>query len=170
MQRLIGVFRLDGQTYANIDVDRASTVTALLVAISAGAIGSLPPLIAGEISIWTWGISAFTFMTVFVGAAAFLLLVSGRIFGGTATFGGLFRVVGYAMAPQALGVVPALGIIGFGWTVAATVVATRESHRLSTGQAIGTVIGPAIVLLVAAVLAATVFSFVVFGSTASFSG
>lgn len=170
MRRLLGVFKLNRSTFAGIDDDRTATATSLLVAIISGAIGSLPPLLAGEISIWTWGISAFTFMTVFVVAAAFLILISGRIFGGTARFGGLFRTVGFAMAPQAIGAVSILGIVGFAWTLAAVVVATRESHRISTTQAVGSIIGPALVLLVVGVLAATVFSFVLFGSTASLTG
>jgi hypothetical protein len=170
MQRLIGVLRLDRATFAEIDDDRGANVSALLVAITAGAIGSLPPLLAGEVSVWTWGVSAFSFMTIFVVVGSSLLLVSGRIFGGTATYGGVFRTIGFAMAPQALGAVPVLGLVGFLWTIATSVVATKESHGLSTGQAIGTLIGPALVLLVLAVAAATVFSFLVFGSMTSLTG
>ena len=81
-----------------------------------------------------------------IGAGVLLLI--GKLFGGQATYSGMLRGLGYASAPTAVGIIPFLGpIVAWAWGVVATVVAVREIHKISTGQAVVTVLIPTIVLL-----------------------
>ena len=70
-----------------------------------------------------------------------LYLVTGSQFGGQGNFIGMFRGIGYAAAPVAVGVIPFIGaFVGGVWAMAATVVAVREIHKISTGKAVATVL------------------------------
>ena len=85
--------------------------------------------------------------------AALAAFVGTKVFGGTSDTGEMLRVLGFAQAPRAIGVVPFLGWIGGIWALVASVVAIREGLDFSTGKAIGTVVvGWLAWLVIAAVL------------------
>lgn len=81
-------------------------------------------------------------------------LVGRKLFGGTSDLGQMLRVIGYAHAPLALGIVPGIGsVVGAIWMLVAAVVAIREGHDFTTGKAVGTVIvGWLLVVVVRAVV------------------
>jgi hypothetical protein len=68
-------------------------------------------------------------------------LIGSKIFHGTTDMGEMLRVLGFAQAPRAIGVIPFLGPVAAVWVLAASVVAIREGLDFSTGRAIGTALG-----------------------------
>lgn len=72
--------------------------------------------------------------------AALALLVGTKLFGGTADFGEMRRVLGFALAPLAIGVVPWLGFVGAAWSLVAATIGIREGLDFDTPKAIGTVV------------------------------
>ena len=72
----------------------------------------------------------------------------GKALGGTADYGEMLRVLGFAQAPIALGIIPFVGgIVGLVWMFVAAVVAVREGLDFSTGKALGTLVLGWIVLV-----------------------
>ena len=72
----------------------------------------------------------------------------GKALGGTADYGEMLRVLGFAQAPIALGIIPFVGgIVGLVWMFIAAVVAVREGLDFSTGKALGTLVLGWIVLV-----------------------
>jgi Yip1 domain len=145
--------RLDTQLYAEVEADRTATTQALLVVvivavasgIGAAVLGGLgtmlPSLFAGVMrEIFGWAV--FSFAAFYVGT---------RMFGGTATWGGLLRTLGFAHAPGVLYLftfIPVLGpliaLAAFVWTLIASYIAVRQAHRLDGGKTIATVIVAAV--------------------------
>ena len=82
--------------------------------------------------------------------AAITYFIGTRVFRGTADYGEMLRVLGFASAPRALGVIPffLFGFVGAVWALIASIVAIREGLDFSTGKAIGTAIVGWIVLIV----------------------
>lgn len=60
------------------------------------------------------------------------------VFGGDADYPEMLRVIGFAYAPLAIGVIPWLGFVGAAWALFAAVIAIRESMEFSTGRSIVT--------------------------------
>ncbi|MCL1588348.1 MAG: YIP1 family protein [Actinomycetia bacterium] len=72
--------------------------------------------------------------------AAVANLVGTQIFKGTSDFGEMRRVIGFAYAPLAIGIIPWLGFIGAAWVLLAAVVAIREGMDFSTKRSVATMI------------------------------
>lgn len=93
--------------------------------------------------------------------AALTNVIGTRVVKGTTDFGEMIRVLGFAQAPRALGVIPLLGPVAAVWTLVASVVAVREGLDVSTFKAVATVsLGWAVwflLVLAFAVLAAVTF-------------
>lgn len=117
-----------------------------------------------------------------VGGAIFLPLVAlgvlavwsailhgiARLLGGVGRYGTVFTTVGFAQAPQVFTVLGALlavtvGLVGqvvswllgvalFVWSAVLSVIAVRESHRLSTGKAIAVYLIPIAVAVALAIV------------------
>jgi len=141
--------RLDREFYEEIEADRSATNQALLVvvvvAIASGigaaafaGLGNLVVGLVGGIMREIFGWAVFSFAAYYVGT---------RMFAGRATWGGLLRTLGFAHAPGVLylfAFIPLVGgmvtFVAFVWTLLASYVAVRQSHKLDTGQTIATVI------------------------------
>lgn len=93
--------------------------------------------------------------------AATTSLVGRKVFKGTTNVGEMLRVLGFAQAPRAIGVIPFLGPVAAVWVLAASVVAIREGLDFSTGRAIGTAIGGWLIWILlqqsVSILIATIF-------------
>lgn len=72
--------------------------------------------------------------------AGLALVVGTKAFGGTADFGEMRRVLGFALAPLAIGVIPWLGFVGAAWSLVAATIGIREGMDFDTLRAVGTVI------------------------------
>ncbi len=149
---------LDKELYAKVEHDPAYNTEALWVVVVANALsaagawftfrgGLLGALIGGIIGgIVGWLIWAG--LTYWVGTS---------FFKGTADYGEMLRVLGYAQAPRALGIIPFLGLAALVWTLIASVVAVKEGLDFSLGKAIATVIVGWLAMLVLSVIWAIIF-------------
>lgn len=145
LQRVIGVFKLDVDTFEEIEHDpNATSQAAIVVAVVAllGAIGSGVAATFAEQSFLSNFLS--TLIWTFVGWvlwSAVTYLVGTAAFGGEATMGEMLRVIGFAYAPQMLGIIPCLGtIVGLIWTLVAGFIAIRQGLDLDNTKTFFTVI------------------------------
>ncbi len=61
-----------------------------------------------------------------------------RVFGGDSTYAEMLRVIGFAFAPLAIGIVPYLGFPAAAWMLLASVIAVREGLDIPTPRALVT--------------------------------
>ena len=132
--------KLDTELYNTVEHDRGYTGEAALIVVFTAILSGM-------------GLSFFpdyklvpTITSVLIGSVlgwllwAGITLIVGRALGGTADYGEMVRVLGFAHSPRALGIVPGFGLFGAIWSLVASVVAIREGLDFSTGKAVGTVI------------------------------
>jgi hypothetical protein len=128
--------------YAEIGSDQAATGQAIVVAAVAGLISSVTGAggffgrIIGGLIGGVIGLAIFT-------GVIFLI---GRLFKGQGQYVELFRGLGYASAPSALGLIPFLGWIGGIWSVVLAIRAVKEINKVSDGAAAVTVLIPVVVI------------------------
>jgi len=145
VQRVIGVLKLDVNTYNEIESDENAMSEAAIVVAIVAIVGGL---IGGGITAAMGGsfLGAFLqqLLSAFIGWvvwAAATYFVGTSLFGGQATLSKMMRVLGYAQAPGILGVIPVCGaFVGWLWTLACTFIAIREGLELDSGKAILTAI------------------------------
>jgi hypothetical protein len=166
LNRAIRAAKLETAFYNEVEADTSLNQEALMVVVVVSvlsAIGSfLGNLILGSLTaaifglIWgvIWGVVGYylwAYLTQFIGT---------KLFGGTADVGELLRTLGYASAPNALGLlalIPCVGslaaLAGSIWALVAGVVAVREALDFDTTKAVLTVIiGWVIVLIISMVV------------------
>lgn len=162
LDRVVGVFKLESATFEEIEHDEGATGQAALVVLIVVFISAFGTGFAGTVS----GQGFFpnflsTLLSGLVGWAlisAILYFVGTAFFKGEATIGEMLRVVGFAYAPQILGVIPCIGwLIGFIWTFAALIVATRQGLDITTGKALVTIIIAAIAYAIVVLIIAAIF-------------
>ena len=138
---IIGVFKLDADTFERIEHDQSATSQAALVVLAVallGAVGGLIGALLGDGNI----IMAFIgpIINAFIGWilwSAVTYFVGTSFFGGQADMGEMLRVVGFANAPGILGIIPCIGwLVGLLWTLAAMVVAIRQGLDVDTTKAL----------------------------------
>jgi hypothetical protein len=143
--RIVGVFRLSAPVFEEIEHDRTATGQAALVV---AGVAILLGLGSGFTTVTGVGNFLQTFITTFVWAFIGWVLWSGisyfvgtSLFGGRADMGEMLRVIGFASAPLALGIIPCIGgLVGALWAVAAGFVAIRQGLDLDNLRAMLTVI------------------------------
>ena len=147
MSRLQRMLKNENGVFAEIGADKSATVQALIIAAAANLLANLFPVRVG-----TWiGALIGGVIAVAIGAGIFWLLA--KAFKGNGDYGSMFRATGYAMAPQALGVIPIIGsIVGFFWTLWLLVKAVKETQHTTNGGAWATVLIPMAVLFLLAFL------------------
>ena len=145
MDRVIGVFRLDPNTFETVEHDPAATSQAVLVvaivAILAG-FGSAFGALFTESNFFTSFIGAlgWTFIGWFLWAIV-SLFVGTALFGGKADLNEMLRVIGFAYAPQMLAIIPCIGgLIGAIWSLIAGFIAIRQGLDLDNVRALLTVV------------------------------
>jgi hypothetical protein len=157
MDRVVRALKLDATLYQEVDGDESMTREALIVVVAAALIGGLGAAL-GDRDITQWIIGSLIGAPIGLAIWSAIVLVVGKIFGGQADFKGLYRSLAYASSPTAAQAIPVVGGVLALWGIATSVVAVRESHQISTGQAVTTVLLPLIILFV---IAAVVFGAVV---------
>ena len=137
--RVVGVFKLDEAIFENIEHDpealqQAAAVVAIAAVLSAfgeSYTGSRIVELVGTVAFFFIGWVLWSGLTFFVGT---------RLYDGTASMGEMLRVIGFAFAPQALGIVPCLGTaIGFVWTCVAGFIAVRQGLDLDNTKTLITI-------------------------------
>ncbi|MBN1262706.1 MAG: YIP1 family protein [Anaerolineae bacterium] len=151
-QRIIGVFKLDKQVFAEIEHDEsATTQAAIVVAIVAAlsvigtVLSSLLTLARGGEGVGSMLLSVVvTFVITFVNWfiwSAVTYFVGTKIFKGEADLGEMLRVIGFAYAPRMLQIIPCIGgLIGAIWALVASYFAIKEGLDLDNGSTIATVV------------------------------
>lgn len=140
MNRIIGVFKLDVATFESIEHDESATGQAALVVLAVGILGGLGSLAASSFVDGAAGGGGFlgsvlsAFVSWFVWSAL-TYFIGTRLFGGEATLGEMLRVIGFAYAPQLLGIIPCLGsLVGLFWSLAAAFIGIRQGLDISNGK------------------------------------
>ncbi len=130
-----------------LDVDffnRAETDTSLnlqagvIVVLASGAAGIGSAIAADSNLAAAAALSAITGVIGWLVWSYVAMAVGTRVFKGTSDFGQMRRVIGFAYAPLAIGIVPWLGLIGAVWVLFAAVIAIREGMEFSTKRSIAT--------------------------------
>jgi len=86
--------------------------------------------------------------------AALLLMVCGKIVGGTGTYEATMRVVSYSNIVNVIGWIPIVSILGSIYGLVLTVIGMREVHKLTTAKSIiAVLIAVAIVFIIVVLLA-----------------
>jgi hypothetical protein len=145
LDRVIGVLKLDVNTYEEIEADENATTEAAIVVSVVAIVGGL---IGGGISAALGGSFLGSFLTTLLNAyigwvvwAAVTYFVGTNFFGGQATMGEMLRVIGYAQAPGILRIIPVCGsFVGWIWSIATGFVAVRQGLDLDNGKAILTIV------------------------------
>jgi hypothetical protein len=162
-ERLSGVFRLNANTFEEIEHDESATSqAAIIVAVVAllGALGSGFLASTGQGNfltsflstlVWTFlGWIIWSVVTYFVGTT---------FFRGQATIGEMMRVIGFAFAPQVLSIIPCIGgLVGAIWSLIAGFVAVRQGLDLDDLKAALTIIIGFLVYFLGSLLIASLFA------------
>ena len=153
LNRIIGIFRLDVNTFEEIEHDQSATGQAALVVI-------IVAIIAGIGSGFGAGIQGNPFFSGFFGTLISTLVgwvvwsvvswfIGTSFFGGQADVGEMLRVIGFAQAPQILGIIPCIGVlVGWIWSLIAGFIAIRQGLDLDNTKALLTIIIGFIFLIV----------------------
>jgi hypothetical protein len=145
---------LDASVYREVAADEGGLMEALQVVLFVGVASGVGSMIGAMLLRNPSPVAVTAFMVDFVGTLvgwviwAFATYVVGRfLFGGQATFAGLLRAEGYALAPYAIafwGLVPIVGmlfrLLASLWIIVTGIVAIREAFGFSTGLAVATAI------------------------------
>lgn len=143
--RIMGVFKLDTNTFEAIESDSSATSQAAIVVAIVALLASLGSgfgnLIGGgnfltsflTTLVWTFvGWLLWSVVSYFVGTT---------FFGGKATLNEMIRVIGFAYAPQFLSIIPCVGwVIGGIWSLIAGFIAIRQGLDLDNVKAALTVL------------------------------
>jgi len=139
-QRLVGVFKLDAHVFWQIGHDPNATAQAALVVAVVAFLSASGNAIAAVIGDGSFARGFFiSFVWTFFGWflwSAVAYFVDTTLFFGKATLDEMLRVIGFAFAPQALGIIPCLGpFVGLLWSLIAGFVAVRHCLELDDTSA-----------------------------------
>jgi hypothetical protein len=164
LDRIVRIVKLDFPVFKDIESDpNATTQAAIIVAATSvlsaigSAAGSQRPFMAflGGVISGVVGWIVWSYVSHLVG---------GALYKHPGTFEGMLRVIGYASAPQLLGVlniIPCVGWIGglAGAILAlvASIMAIREGLDLDSGQAIIVAVVGWIALMIVGAIIASIF-------------
>lgn len=167
VQRMIRAARLDTTFYNEVEQDTSlngEALTVVVIAAVASGIGAGGGALIGGNGIGA-AIAALVVGTLMAVVGYFIWawlaqFIGTRFFGGVGDFGELRRTLGYAYAPNILGIfnlIPCFGsliaLVGSLWALVAGIIAVREALDFDSTKAILTVvIGWVIVFVVSAII------------------
>src|SRR4030042_2661842 len=143
--RIIGGFKLDVETFEEIEHNTSLTLPAAIIVL-------LVSLVSGIGNGLFNGFVHRSFISGFLGSLIGVLLgwllwsavtwfVGTRFFKGEADLGQMLRVIGFAYAPMILSIIPCMGgFIGIIWAIAAGFIAVRQGLDLDDVTAFFTVV------------------------------
>jgi hypothetical protein len=153
LQRIIGVFKLDVNTFEEIEHDSAATMQAVIIVAVVALLAGLGSLFGSMVS-GTGGLGGFfgTLIWTFVGWfiwAVVTYFVGTTFFGGQASIEEMLRVLGFAYAPQLLSIIPCIGaFIGLIWSLVAGFIAVRQGLDLDNMKALITIAVGFVVIII----------------------
>ena len=131
LNRIIGVFKLDVNTFEEIEHDQGATTQAAMIVALVAFISAIGSGLGASMSDSSFmGSFIGTLLWTFVGWllwSAVSYFVGTTFFGGQADLGEMLRVIGFAFSPQILGIIPCFGaIVGAIWSLIAGFIAVRQ--------------------------------------------
>lgn len=174
LDRIIGVLKLDVNTFEAIEADESATSQAAIVVAVVAIVGGL---IGGGISAAMGGSFLGSFLRQLLGAfigwfiwAGVTYFVGTSMFGGKATMGEMLRVLGFAQAPGILGIIPVCGsFVGWIWTLACTFIAIRQGLDLDNSKAAMTAVVAFIAVIIVSLIIGAILTAVGFAAGAGMS-
>lgn len=164
LERIVGVLKLDVPTFEEIEHDQSATGQAALVVVLVAVLSGLGSGLSG-----TNGFSLGGLLLGIIGViigwvvwSALVYYIGTSFFGGTADIGEMLRVIGFARAPSALGILAFIPVVGLiiglvaaVWSLVAGVIGVRQGLDISTTNAvIVVIIGWIVAVVIGFVLAA----------------
>ena len=139
IKNFVSALLLDTAFYTDVSEDRSLMGQAVVVVGVANLFAGIGAAFATESAVLAGALLGVA--TGYIGwlvwsGVAFLIGV--RVFGGDSDYPEMLRVIGFAYAPLAIGIVPWLGFVGAAWALFAAVIAIRASMEFSTKRAIAT--------------------------------
>ncbi len=166
VERVMGVLKLDVPTFEEIEHDQSATGQAAVVVVAVAILAGIGAGLAGTTGFSIGGLIAaiLTQLIGWVVWSAVVFFVGTKFFGGKADIGEMLRVIGFAQAPNVLGVlafIPLLGgiatLIGSLWALVTGVIGVRQGLDVSTGTAIIVMIIGIIAFFIVGMIFATIF-------------
>jgi hypothetical protein len=153
LNRVFRALKLDADLYEEVEHDSQYLPEAALIVVATSLLAGFGGWISGGFVSGFISLVLTGLLGWFVWSGV-TLIVGTRIFGGTANYGEMLRVLGYANAPLALAIVPWVGVlVGSLWALVASIVALRQGLDFTLGKAIGTaIVGWIVLFIVRAVL------------------
>ena len=139
IKNVISALLLDAEFYNEVAEDRSLIGQAGVVVVLANLLGGIGAAVATEADPIAGAV-----LGVVTGLIGWLVwsgvayVIGVRVLGGDSDYREMLRVIGFAYAPLAIGIVPWLGFVGAAWALFAAVIAIRESMEFSTERALGT--------------------------------
>ncbi len=153
--RIQRAVKLEEGVYEEIGNDDDATIQAMVVVAIAALISGLGTLIGpGRFRVGGWILGAILAATIGLAIGAGIIFLISRLFKAQGGFIQLFRSLGYAYAPAALGIIPIIGgIVGGVWSVVLAIRAVKETQSVSQGAAVAIVLIPVAIVLLLSFLA-----------------
>lgn len=162
IERMIRAARLDPDLYNEVERDESATPQAAAVVLIVAVCAVLGAAISHDRTHSLIGAALNGLVGWLI--RSFIILIIGRLLGGTADLGEVLRALAFAYTPGVLKLfayVPIVGplayIVAGVWAFIATVIAVREAMDFDTGKAVLTVLLPTIILFILAGAAALLF-------------
>jgi hypothetical protein len=161
--RIVRVFRLDLNTFEEIEHDEAATGQAAIIVASVALLSALSNGFLASRGEGRFLTSFFlvtlvwTFVSWFLWAAL-ANFIGTAFFGGKATVNEMLRGIGFAYAPQILIILPCLGgVVGAIWSLIAGFIAVRQGLELDNLKAALTILIGFVVYIVGSLLLGFLF-------------
>jgi hypothetical protein len=147
IDRVLRILRLDFAVFKEIESDPQATTEAAIIVVVTTLLSALGPAVFADNVVTSFISSVVSGIVGWVVWSVVTYFIGMSVFGGKGTLEGMLRVIGYASAPNILGVfgvIPCLGWIAAfaGWLLAlvAGMLAVSEGLDLGLGAAIGVVV------------------------------
>jgi hypothetical protein len=137
IRNVMRVMLLDVDFFRDAATDKSLNVQAALVVVVASGMAGVGSAVAADVQV-----GASILVGIISGVIGWLLwsgvsfAIGTRVFGGDSDFTEMLRVIGFAFAPLAFGIVPYLGFPAAAWMLLASVIAVREGLDIPTPKAL----------------------------------
>ncbi len=141
-RNVVRALLLDVDFYNEAEHDRSLLWSASAVVVVANLLNGIGASVATDSSVLVGAlVGAMAGVLGWLIWSTIALVIGTKVFKGTADYGEMLRVIGFANAPLAIGVVPWLGFVGAAWSLVASIIAIREGMDFDTKRAIATMVG-----------------------------